>query len=72
MAKREKNKKAPERRSRFCSLSPQLLADRTIDLIAYRIAQRVFWAQAMADRDESLDAIYLRVLALLPSPAGKS
>ena len=51
-------------RSRFCKLSDKF-KDEPIDLNAFRIAQRVFWAKAIANEDELLDAIYERVLAVI-------
>ena len=64
---RDRKKKAsnkPRRRSRYCSLSPRF-DGQPVHLGAFQIAQRVFWAQAIADRDETLDVIYTRVLAVL-------
>lgn len=60
---KDKKARPQKRRSRYCVLSPRF-DGQPIHLGAFKLAQRVFWAQAVAGRDESLDTIYERILAL--------
>ena len=43
----------------FCS------GERPVDLLAYKLAQRIFWFRAASDDEECFQSIYDRVLAYL-------